>query len=230
MSKRFVLKCVAVLVCVIFIGLAFILVSMVTHGGNEEDQRTVVATWYSHTPCENTLTLYDNGTYTSESYGDPDGSYLVEADNYEFKGSSGTIWEGLVQDGCLTIRINNVAHKYYPDKDLLPEKEPELKEVDYGVLGLRLTMAQKLLAQGEWVGDGHTLEGSMTELVLDGKKYNYLVDDVKISPENEYYYTLIMGDRSVTMTMDVDIYTNTYTIVLDGMTFSTNGDHLRLDS
>ena len=74
--KRTVLKILLAIVILLLIGGCVFLIWMAAYGGSTEN-REVVSTWYSVKPYNNTITLYDNGTYTSLSWGTPDGTYAI---------------------------------------------------------------------------------------------------------------------------------------------------------
>lgn len=228
--KRTVLKVLLVLVVLSLIGGIGILISMVMNNGDPNENREVVSTWYSVKPYDNTITLYDNGTYTSLALGTPDGTYEMSGDTCTMTDEAGMVRVGTIEGHMMTFKVDNIVHEYYDSQDLIPEVEKEDQNIDYGVLSLRLTMAQKLLDQGEWTGEGHTLDGTMTTITLDGKEMPFTVDDVEIYDDETLLYTLTVDGEEKQMFMSVDQATLVYTIILDGMTFTTPGDNLRLDS
>lgn len=227
--KRTVLKILLAAVILFLIGGCVFLIWMAANGESTEN-REEVATWYSVKPYNNTITLYDNGTYTSLSWGTPDGTYEIIGNTCTMTDEAGMVRVGTIDGDMMTFKVDNIVHEYYLSPDLIPVNEDGDADIDYGVLSLRLTMAQKLLDQGEWTGDGHTLEGTMTTITLDGKEMPFTVDDVEIYDDETLLYTLTIDGEEKQMYMSVDQVTLVYTIILDGMTFTTPGENLRLDS
>lgn len=232
MKNRTGLKILFAFVLLAFIATAaFMGWYLMNHGISKEESRTVVSTWYSNKPYNNTLTFYDNGTYTSESFGAPEGTYEVKSDTeWVLTDDTGSVRNVEINGSSLTFRVDNILHEYYNSKDLLPQKEENEEDVDYGVVSLRLTMAQKLIDQGSWNGEGHTLEGTLTTIVIDGTEYGYTVDDVSVENEETLRYTLTIDGKKKALLMSVDQETLVYTIDLDGMVFTAPGENLKLDS
>lgn len=233
--KRTVLKCLLAIVVVLFLAAAVFVGWLLMRGDSPAEKREVVSVWYSNKPYSNTLTFYDNGAYTSESFGTAEGTYEVVSDSeWILTDEAGFVREAKIDGNMLTFRVDNIVHEYYNSPDLLQEGTGDDdnvdEEIDYGLISLRLTMAQKLLDQGDWTGDGHTLEGTMTALTIDGKEYDYTVDEVFIKDEETMGFILNVGGEEKTMLMTVDDAARTYTIDLDGMIFTTPGENLRLDS
>lgn len=232
--KRTVLKCLLAIVVVLFLAAAVFAGWLLMRGDSFVEKREVVSVWYSNKPYSNTLTFYDNGTYTSESFGTAEGTYEVESDSdWILTDEAGFVREAKIDGNMLTFRVDNIVHEYYNSPDLLQretENNGDEEEIDYGLISLRLTMAQKLLDQGIWTGEGHTLEGTMTTLTIDGKEYDYTVDKVSIENEETLRFTLTVDGEEKVMLESMDEETRAYTIDLDGMIFTTPGENLRLDS
>lgn len=231
MKKRSV-KIVFGVVIVCFAAACGALVWLLTGGSDTiQENRKVVSVWYSNTPVENTLTFYDDGTYTSEAFGSPEGIYTIESDSqWILDDQAGGVWTATVDGDYLSFQNDHILHEYYSSPDLIPKKSSEDKNIDYGLLSLRLTQAQKLLDQGEWTGDGHTLEATMTTITIDGKESCYTVEDADASDPSMIKYSLLIDGNPIEMDMSMDQETLVYTITLDGMVFTTPGENLRLDS
>lgn len=208
--------------------LAFVgILIYVIHEPEIVDWKAVESEWYTETPYQNKLTFYEDGTYESESWGAPTGTWEALDNHTRHLIGNGTDLTLTLHDGVLEFEYDYQVYTYYADPAAIPTEEEPIE--DPGLFSLRVNSLIKMLEQGEWENaDGHTLSGKGAVMTLDGKDIPFRVKSIDTSTEKLIYeVTTDSGAWTVKVSCDEDLR---YVLEVNEMIFEADGSEFRLDS
>ena len=189
--------------------------------------KEIESVWYSNYPTENTITFYTDGTYSSQHWGSPEGSYSIVRNNRELTDAYHSKRTAIMGEHTMEFTERGASILYYDSKELFPETTVDPEE--YELLCKRKTAVTKIMDQAEWKNkEGHQLGGTMTELTLDGKTEPYTVEELNMAA-TQYDAQIKFGEEMQNILIDVDIDTMLYTLTWGDMVFTADGTDFDLD-
>ena len=232
--KHKMIKLALFAVCLIIVALAGGLVYLSLgrnppSGDNEPAEAQIAAVWFTNSPQESVLTLYEDGTYTSSNWGSPTGSYATNEAVIGFVGDDGASYLAEVSEGVLTLHSGEAVYVYYSSKEAIPPM-PTGNAVEE-LNSVRLHTAKAILEQGEWLGEeGTTFSADEDSIALNGVEMTYRAVSVE-AVGGAYELSVEMGgaEQKIRISL-VDEETMTYGVEISGYLFTANGTRFLLDS